>query len=473
MQPAATERTYLKVHSPSTGDYLGSCVVDTLITVQEACEQARAALPAWRSMPMYQRCALLEAAADAAEAAAEELALLLSHESGKVLRQARMEVQFTLDLLRSTAREARFMKGSVLPMEALAGTSADFAWEQRVPLGLVGVILPFNFPLELLVEKAAAALVMGNTVVVKLPEQAPLALLRMIETFRSAGLPEEVLVPLIGGRTVGEHLVARPELDAISLTGSTAAGIAVATQSAPTLRKLHLELGGNDAAIILEDADLDLVVPQLIFGRTLMNGQACASNKRIIVHERIAAVLAEQLQEQLAKLKVGPAADPTSDVGPLISEASAERVLQQVQQAVAEGACLRHGKLQRNGCFVEPILLTDVPAEAAIAVDDEIFGPVLPIIPVASEEQAIAVANQSSYGLSGCVFSRDWQRALRVAEATRSGGCVINGTGNYRPITVPFGGVKRSGLGREGLGYTLEEMSQLRYFVLRNFRQTP
>jgi acyl-CoA reductase-like NAD-dependent aldehyde dehydrogenase len=256
----------------------------------------------------------------------------------------------------------------------------------------------------------------------------------------------------------------------VSLTGSTRAGIEVA--SMPLLRKLHLELGGNDAAIICHDADLELAAGELIFGRTLMNGQACASNKRIIVHRSIASGLVEKLSALLAPMRVGDPLDPATAIGPLISAAAAQRVGNQVARAVEQGARLVWGSATARDTFFSPCILADVPRSAEVANDDEIFGPVLTCIPFDTEEEAISIANQSSFGLSGCVFSRDWSRALKLSERLACGGAVVNGTGNYRPPFVPFGGVKQSGLGREGLGYTLEEMSQPRYTVLRRIRKS-
>lgn len=460
------------VYSPSTGQRIGEVQQTPISAVGDRVKAARLALPEWSRLARHRRSAVLQAAADRIRAESEQLAHLLCQESGKPLQQSRFEVGFAVDLLAANAAMIRWMRDRMIATEALPGTEDDLAWETRKPLGVVAAILPFNFPLELLVEKAGAALAMGNAVIVKLPEETPLSVLRMVQILHEAGVPENALIPVIGGREAGQELVRQPGLDAVSLTGSTAAGIAVSEACAPLLRKLHLELGGNDAAIVLEDADLDLAVPQFIFGRTLMNGQACASNKRLIVHRSRAAELAERLAVEIDRLRMGDAADPGTTLGPLISERAADRVVTQIREAVREGATLLRGEASRDRCFVGAHLLADVPATAAIARDEEIFGPVLPIIPVADEAEALKVANQSSFGLSGCVFTRDWQRGLRLAEAMECGGCVVNGTGNYRPFTVPFGGVKKSGLGREGLGYTLSEMSRSKYIVLRNFRQS-
>lgn len=309
---------------------------------------------------------------------------------------------------------------------------------------------------------------MGNAVIVKPPEQDPLTVIAMRDAFLSAGVPPDVLTVLAGGRQTGAALCADPRVAAVSLTGSTRAGLEVA--AIPVLRKLHLELGGNDAAVVCKDADLNLASAELVFGRTLMNGQACASNKRIIVHRSISGELVERLSERLSRMKVGDPLDPASLIGPLISVEAADRVSNQVARAVEQGSRIALGSASHRDAYFDPCVIVDVPRTADVANDDEIFGPVFTCIPFDGEEEAIMIANQSSFGLSGCVFSRDWARALQISDRLACGGVVINGTGNYRPPFVPFGGVKQSGLGREGLGFTLEEMSQPRYTVLRRIR---
>jgi acyl-CoA reductase-like NAD-dependent aldehyde dehydrogenase len=212
------------------------------------------------------------------------------------------------------------------------------------------------------------------------------------------------------------------------------------------------------------------IAAELVFGRRLMNVQACAANKRIIVHRSIAGELVERVSALLARMQVGDPLDPASSIGPLISEEATGRVGNQVARAVEQGGKLAFGSTSPRGAFFDPCIITDVPRSADAANDDEIFGPVLTCIPFDTEEEAISIVNQSSFGLSGCVFSRDWPRALRISDSLACGGVVVNGTGNYKPFTVPLGGVKQSSLGREGLGYTLEEMSQPRYTVLRRIR---
>ena len=433
--------------------------------------RARKAQRAWASAPLSERCSLLEAAARALEPRVDELGDLLALESGKPLAQARFEAACAVGLLRGNAEEARRLGGRVLPTEGSGGTERDLAYTRRVPLGVVAAILPFNFPVELLVEKCGAALAAGNAAVAKLPLEDPLATLAFRDAIVEAGVPGDLFPAIVGDREVGAALAMAPGVDAISLTGSTAAGIAVASATASTLRRLHLELGGNNACIVLADADLELATAELLYGRLLMNGQACSASKRIVVERAVAAELAERLRERLARGAAGPAADPETRVGPLITPAAAERVAAQVRRAVEQGARLVAGSGAARGAYFEPCLLEDVPASADVAIDDEIFGPVFAVVPVGSAEEAIAVANASSFGLMGSVFSADLGRALAVAERLETGGVVINGSDNYRPPVIPFGGVKLSGTGREGLGFTLEELTREQTVVFRRLRR--
>jgi len=336
----------------------------------------------------------------------------------------------------------------------------------------VAAIIPFNFPAELLVEKAAAALVAGNAVVVKPPLEDPLTAMRVVEALVAGGVPPEVLGVVNGGRDTGAALVADPRVDAVSLTGSTAAGISVAEASAPLLRPLHLELGGNNACLVLDDADLDLVTAEVAFGRLMMNGQACSASKRVIVHRSRHDELADRLVEVARSQVVGPAADDATSIGPLITATAADRVRSQVAAAASDGARVLHGAGGDGGPFVQPTVIGSVPPGAGVARDEEIFGPVFTLIPVGGDAEALAVANGSSFGLMASVFSSDLGRALHLAEHLEAGGVVVNGSDNYRPPVIPFGGVKRSGLGREGLGYTIADLTREKTIVLRRLRRT-
>lgn len=453
-----------------SGEPLGVVRVPTSAELDRLVDRARSGARAWAAAPPWVRAEALERAALELRSRAEEIGELLALESGKILPQAIDEVRGAAALLGGNAALARSLDGRLLPTGSSPRTESDVAWVERVPFGVVLAVLPFNFPIELLIEKAAAALAGGNSVIVKPPEQDPLAVIEVVELLTGAGIPEDVLQVAPGGPEVGGYLATHPGVDAVSLTGSTNAGVKVAEATARLLRPLHLELGGNDAAVVLDDADLDLAIREVVPGRLLMNGQSCASNKRLVVERRVLADTLDRLVEELRSIEPQHPLAPGAQLGPLIDETAAARVVAQVARALKEGAKLSLGTAERNGPYVSPHVLSDVPTSAAVARDDEVFGPVFTVIPVEDDEEAVRVANASSFGLNGAVFSKDIERALAVADRIRAGGVVINGTGNYRPPFVPFGGVGMSGFGREGLGYTLEELTRPRFVVLRRVR---
>lgn len=460
----------VEIKNPEGTELLGEVELTDPAEVAGVVEKAVAARRQWAGLPVAERAAMLDRAADLLEPDLESLGRLLSLESGKPIGQAEFEVGGGVHFLRGNAIEGRRLVGRVLPTEGNFGTEFDLAYTRREPLGVVAAILPFNFPVELFVEKCAAALVGGNTVVVKPPLEDPLVVERFREALIEAGVPAEAIAAVRGDADVGAALAQAPGINAISLTGSTAAGIAVARSTVERLPFLHLELGGNNACLVLDDADLDLVAGEILKGRTLMNGQACSASKRVIVHRSLHDDLATRMAEIVAAQKVGPAPEEATTIGPLIHEGAAARVAAQVANARDQGAEIAAGSGESDGAYFAPTLLAGVPHTADVAIDDEIFGPVFNLIPVDSEAEALAVANSSSFGLMGSVFSADPQRALGVAEQLESGGVVINGTDNYRPPVIPFGGVKLSGRGREGIGYTLEEMTREKPIIFRRFR---
>jgi len=460
----------VEIKNPEGTELLGEVELTDPAEVAGVVEKAVAARRQWAGLPVAERAAMLDRAADLLEPELETLGRLLSLESGKPIGQAEFEVGGGVHFLRGNAIEGRRLVGRVLPTEGNFGTEFDLAYTRREPLGVVAAILPFNFPVELFVEKCAAALVGGNTVVVKPPLEDPLVVERFREALIEAGVPAEAIAAVRGDADVGAALAQAPGINAISLTGSTAAGIAVARSTVERLPFLHLELGGNNACLVLDDADLDLVAGEILRGRTLMNGQACSASKRVIVHRSLHDDLATRMAEIVAAQKVGPAPEEATTIGPLIHEGAAARVAAQVANARDQGAEIAAGSGESDGAYFAPTLLAGVPHTADVAIDDEIFGPVFNLIPVDSEAEALAVANSSSFGLMGSVFSADPQRALGVAEQLESGGVVINGTDNYRPPVIPFGGVKLSGRGREGIGYTLEEMTREKPIIFRRFR---
>ncbi|MEX1134560.1 MAG: aldehyde dehydrogenase family protein [Acidimicrobiia bacterium] len=460
----------VEVRAPADETVVGSVRLSTVDDVADAVRRARQALQSWRHASPFDRGRVLARGAARLRERSEELGILHSRESGKVLAQALREVTGAAFLLEENAHIARFSSGYLAPTGALAGGEKDLTIVERVPLGVVVCVIPFNFPVELVIEKAGAALAAGNAVIVKPPPQNPLATIETVSVLVESGLPEGLISVVTGGRDVSAALCSAEGVDAVSLTGSVAAGIAVAQATAHLLRPLHLELGGNGAAIITEDTDLDHVVGETLRGRLLMNGQACAATKRLVVERSVSDELVQRLDTALSQVRVGDPTDPESDLGPLIDASSAARVASQVSHAVDQGGSLAFGDASSDRAWFSPVILSSLPEDADVARDDEIFGPVVSVIPFEGEAQAVRIVNSSQLALTAAVFCTDVGRAMGIAQQLDVGGVVINGTNNYRPPVVPFGGVGLAGAGREGLGYTFDELTRSKFIAIRNIR---
>ena len=353
------------------------------------------------------------------------------------------------------------MFGKTVPLDSIPGREKSIAITLRQPLGVIAAIVPFNYPVELWSHKVAGGLAAGNAVITKSPEDCPLTILEIARYFEDAGLPPGGHQVLTGGREVGEALVRSPGVQMVAMTGSTAAGRRILEVAAATLKKVHLELGGNDATIICEDADIPAAAAALIAGRfTSGNGQICCAVKRVLVARPVYDSLLSEVTGRTRALRMGNPLDPLTDVGPLINLRSARMVEAQVNQAVADGATVVTGG-KRHGNFYEPTILTGV-TPGTPAFDDETFGPVLPLIPYDDFEQALALANDSQFGLQAAIFSHDIRKIMRAYQVLDVGTVVVNHTTAVRVETLPFGGNKGSGNGnsREGIHDTLLEMTK-------------
>lgn len=461
----------LVVNNPATGVKVGAVQRSSVDEVDRALVRAKEAQREWASSPRHVRYEILTAYAKAVERQVDELALLLAMESGKPLAQTIVEVAASARLTRRYAERMLSAEEKALFLDSQAGLESDVLFTRHEPLGVVAAIVPFNFPVELGAHKIIPAIATGNAVVVKPPELDPLTLTRQVEMLLAAGLPEGVVQVLNGEAEVGQAMVRSPLVSAVTFTGSTSTGMQVALAGAQTMKKVMLELGGNDSLLVLPDADLEAVVAEAMAGRSLANGQVCVANKRIIAHKDVTEDLIEALSSRFRQLEIGDQLDATTDIGPLISRAAVSKVKDQIRATVDAGASITTGRRHLDESFVAPTVLRDVTAEMDIARDMEIFGPVLPVIAVASTEEAICVANSSRFGLSGAVFSRDLTTALDVARRLETGQVVINGSGLHRADVAPFGGVKDSGNSREGVTTGMDEFVQSKAIVLRGHRQ--
>ncbi|RKR87093.1 lactaldehyde dehydrogenase [Micromonospora pisi] len=447
--PAVTS-SVINVHNPGTGAHLGDVEAAGEDQVIAAVEAAQAGQRAMAALPAYERAALLGRIADLVEQERESLARLLAAENGKPLTQTRGEVDAAIRIFRGHAGEATRLFGRQIPLDAVPGLERHLAVTMREPLGVVAALVPFNYPVELYAHKAAAALAAGNAVLVQPPARCPLALVRIAELVELAGAPRHAHQLVTGGVRVSELLAELPGIAAVSLTGSTAAGRAIAQHAATTLKKVFLELGGNDALIVCDDADVEQAARAVVLGRLARgNGQICCAVKRVYVQDGVHDAFVASLLAQTAELAVGDQLVERTDVGPLISETAARRVEQAVGQLVDDGARLVAGG-DRRGAFVDPTVLVDVPADSP-ALAAEIFGPVAPVARFADPSEAVTMANESPYGLHAAVFTRDISRAFTIARRLDVGGVLINGSTAVRAENLPFGGTKETGGYREGL----------------------
>jgi succinate-semialdehyde dehydrogenase/glutarate-semialdehyde dehydrogenase len=410
----------------------------------------------------------LNRCADAIEEHLEDLAQSLSREMGKIIQEARGEIRVSAQTIRGYAEAAAHHYGKTLT-DSQKGIEKDILFTRHEPLGVVACITPFNYPVLLVAHKMAAALATGNAVIVKSASDNPLTLIKLVALCLEQGIPGNVLQIITGsGEVVGKILAESPKVNAISLTGSTEVGISLAETGAKTLKRVFLELGGNDPFIVLDDADISKAIAAAVEGRLENAGQTCCSSKRFLVHESVHDVFIKKLLEALSKIKHGSPQDDETEYGCLINGNAAQKVESQIQKTIEQGAKLICGGHAYNITYFEPTILDDVTLDMDIAKDMEVFGPVFPIITFKTDEDAVKIANASRYGLQAGVMTKSVDRAMRIAANLQCGAVVINGSGNYRHIEQPFGGYKMSGFGREGISGTLAEMTQEKTYVLKD-----
>lgn len=464
----ASDGKFIEVFNPATQQLIDTIPSATKEDIDKALQIAQEGKKIWANTPQHERSRILTKFAEALQAQRKEFETLLTNETGKTIIDSEIEFDNTNTLFKGFAAKAEYLYGTTMP-NSLPSWKNDIIFTRREPLGVIASILPFNYPAELYAHKVAPALAVGNVVILKPPSDNPLTVIRMTELLQECGAPGSVIQIVTGrGSSVGNWLASSPLINAISFTGSTETGIALAKLGAPNLTRVFTELGGNDACIIFEDADIDFAVNEVIAGRMPHAGQTCCATKRVLVQNAIKDEFAKRLVDKVRKLKVGDPLDRQSNVGCLISEKAAIEVEEQVKHTLEQGAkCLCGGK-RFNKSFFEPTVLVDVTADMDIAKDMEIFGPILPIIGFDTLEEAVGIANQSSFGLQGGVISGDANKSMKVATMMECGAVVTNGCSAYRSPDQPFGGYKMTGHGREGFSYTLEEMTQIKTIVLKH-----
>ena len=383
-------------------------------------------------------------------------------EVGKPINESLLEVDRSIETLKLSAEEAKRIYGESVPLDAGMGGKGFFAFTQKEPLGVVAAITPFNYPLNLTIHKIAPAIACKNTVIVKPPTEAPLTVMKFCDLLDEE-FPDGVVNVILGyGSEVGDHLVISPDVNKISFTGSVTTGLMISQKAG--MKKVTLELGGNDPTVIFEDADLDKAVKGIINGAFLNAGQVCMGVKRVIVEDEIADEFAEKLVKATQKLVMGNPMDSKTTLGTLISENAAIQVEETVNNAVREGAKILTGG-NRDGAYYEATVIDNVAPEMDL-VENETFGPVAPIIRVKNIDEAIEVANDTEYGLQAGVFTADYASAMRCAQEIEAGTVFINKQSTFRTDNMPFGGFKNSGIGKEGIKYAVDEMTKTKLIGL-------
>ena len=464
----ASDRGVIRILNPATQEFIVTVPKATASDVYQAIDAAQAGKRIWANTPTHERVRILSRCADAIEEHLEDLAQSLSREMGKIIQEARGEIRVSAQTIRGYAEAAAHHYGKTLT-DSQKGIEKDILFTRHEPLGVVACITPFNYPVLLVAHKMAAALATGNAVIVKPASDNPLTLIKLVALCLEQGIPGNVLQIITGsGEVVGKILAESPKVNAISLTGSTEVGISLAETGAKTLKRVFLELGGNDPFIVLDDADISKAIAAAVEGRLENAGQTCCSSKRFLIHESIHDVFIKKLLEALSKIKHGSPQDDETEYGCLINGNAAQKVELQIQKTIEQEAKLICGGHAYNTTYFEPTILDDVTLDMDIAKDMEVFGPVFPIITFKTDEDAVRIANASRYGLQAGIMTKSVDRAMRIAANLQCGAVVINGSGNYRHIEQPFGGYKMSGFGREGISGTLAEMTQEKTYVLKD-----
>ncbi|WP_217593646.1 aldehyde dehydrogenase family protein [Cohnella sp. GbtcB17] len=445
---------FLPVLNPATGETLAEVTQSAAEEVDLAVQAAVAAQKSWRLVPAPERAEVLYKVAHLLKARKEELAQILTSEMGKVIDEGRGEVQEAIDMAYYMAGEGRRLFGDTVPSEL----RNKFAMSVRVPIGVAGLITPWNFPIAIASWKSLPALVAGNAVVWKPASETPMIAAEFVKVYEEAGLPAG-LVNLVNGSgsVVGHAMALHPGIDLISFTGSNEVGKRINAQAGALLKRTSLEMGGKNAVIVMDDADLDLAVDGILWSAFGTSGQRCTACSRVIAHESVKAELEGKLLSRMGQLKLGNGLDDAVQVGPVINRASLDRIDSYVRIGKEEGARLLGGGKPAtegglaDGSFYEPTLFTDVRLDMRIAME-EIFGPVVSIIPVGSLEEAIEVNNRVEFGLSSSIFTRDINRAYQAMRDLDTGIVYVNAGTSGAEIHLPFGGTKGTGNGHRDSG---------------------
>ncbi|MCP8312013.1 MAG: aldehyde dehydrogenase family protein [Candidatus Methylarchaceae archaeon HK01B] len=451
----------IDVDTPIDGSVIAKVANASKEDVERAIDAAYESRQKIRAVPGIERIEIFEKASELLSRYMDDFVRTLMLEAGKPRRDAEGEVRATIDRLKLTMQESRKIFGEYVPGDWSDDATEKIALVIREPVGVVVAISPFNYPLYIVSAKIIPALLAGNTVVSKQSSENPLSLLLFARILKEAGIPDGTLNVVTGSGTIGDHLVPSEKVSMINFTGSTEVGSWIAKIAG--LKKLHLELGGKGMAIVLDDADLDLAAKKCVEGSLKNAGQRCDAISSVLVAESIIDKFVEKVIEVVKDWKHGDPRDPSTKVGPVINIRAAKRIQGLIDDARAKGAKLLVGGSHKD-CYFEPTVLYDVPLEARIAWE-ETFGPVITIIKVKDEDDAIEIGKKSRYGLDSCVFTNNFYKMWKIAKRLETGEVTINDLPRHGVGYFPFGGSKESGIGREGIGYSIDEMTNLKTIV--------
>jgi glyceraldehyde-3-phosphate dehydrogenase (NADP+) len=453
----------LDVKSPFNGAPVGRTWLAGEAEFEQATKAAVAAAPAMRQLPAFERGAILMRVSATLRERREQFARILASEAGKPIRDALTEVDRAAMTFHVAAEEARRIGGEVIPLDLAPHGQARFAITRRFPIGPVAAISPFNFPLNLTSHKIAPAIAAGNPIVLKPATRTPLSAVMLGEAVQQAGVPQGALSVLPMGREVGDRLVTDDRYKLLTFTGSSSVGWNMKKRSGK--KKIILELGGNAGVIVDETADVEFAVQRIATGGFAYAGQSCIAVQRVYVHERVYDDFAARLTARVESLKVGDPLDPATDVGPMIEEKEVDRIETWVKEALKGKARALTGAKRLGPTLYAPTVLTDVAPTAKVCAQ-EVFAPLVALFKFKDFDKAVASVSHSNYGLQAGVFTRDLPHMLRAFEGLDVGGVIVNDVPTWRIDHMPYGGVKDSGLGREGPRYTIEEMTELKLLVI-------
>jgi len=450
------------IRSPYDGSAAGEVCFASRSQVEEAVGAAHEAFASTKALSSHERSLALENVSAGIAGRREELARTIALQAGKPIRDARTEVDRAVGTFKTAAEEAKRLNGELIPLDWIPGAKNRWGIVRRFPVGPVAAISPFNFPLNLVAHKVAPAMAAGNTVILKPSSQVPITALVLGEIIRKSGYPDGGVNVVPAGYQDAEPMLLDERVRMLTFTGSPAIGWELKKKA--NQKKITLELGGNAAVIVEPDTDLEFAVPRIVTGAFSYAGQICISIQRIFLHEKIYERFMADFLQRTKKLKLGDPLDEATDVGPMIDEASARQTEEWIGEAVAQGARVLCGG-KRKGTMFEPTVLENVKPELRISWL-EAFAPVVIVYPCQDFEKALEGVNNSIYGLQAGVFTNDLKKAFRAFEALDVGGVIVNDIPTFRVDHMPYGGVKQSGFGREGVRYALEEMTELRLLAL-------